>query len=141
MQFLDRDNVQTGRTYARWPLADKAKRYNVYGMIAPQNAVSVRFFATTNMEIHWDCAFLRVAAYEVELEREDDQLKVTVTNTGNLPLTGLQLTVSGCAEFAPFELKDQVIRTCAGEAPATARVSGALYWNGALPDRSVALGH
>lgn len=137
LRFLDRDNVQTGHTYARWPQQDK--RYNSYGMIAPQNAVTVRFFATTTTEVHWDCVFLRVSAYELSLEHAADQLKATITNTGDLPLTGLRLTVSGCADFPPFDLKEQVVRTCAGSPPATATVSGALYWNGALPDRSVSL--
>lgn len=141
LQFLDRDNAQTGRTYARWPQQQELKRHNSYGMIAPPNAATVRFFATTTTQIHWDCVFLRVSAYELTLEQEGTQLKATVRNTGNLPLTGLLLTVSGCADFPPFDLKEQVVRTCAGTAPATARVSGALYWNGALPDRSVSLEH
>ncbi|HEX8866718.1 MAG TPA: hypothetical protein VF821_13765, partial [Lentzea sp.] len=137
LQFLDPAGVQTGRTYVRSP--DRDKRYNIYGMIAPQNAAAVRFFAATNAEIHWTCVFLRVSAYDVNLEHAAGQLKITVTNTGNLPLTGLQLTVTGCADFPPFDLKDQVVRTCTGTPPATATVSGALYWNGALPDRSVSL--
>jgi hypothetical protein len=141
LRFLDQSGVQTGRTYARWPKQDTLKRHNSYGMIAPPNAAAVRFFATTTTEIHWDCVFLRVSAYELDLEQERDQLKITVTNTGNLPLTGLRLTVSGCADFPPFDLTDQVVRTCTGTPPATARVSGALYWNGALPDRSVSLEH
>ncbi|MEV6240814.1 hypothetical protein [Lentzea sp. NPDC051838] len=137
LQFLDRHNIQTGRTYARWPEQDK--RYNTYGMIAPQNAATVRFFATTNAEIHWTCVFLRVSAYDLQLAHDEGQLKITVTNTGNLPLTGLRLTVTGCQDFPPFDLKEQATHTCTGSPPATARVSGALYWNGALPDRSVSL--
>lgn len=139
LQFLDHAGVQTGRTYARWPLQEKSKRYNSYGMIAPQNATTVRFFATTTTEIHWDCVFLRVSAYEVGLEAAPDTLKVTVTNTGSEPLTSLKLTVTGCADVPPFDLKDQVVHTCRGSPPATATVSGALYWNGALPDRSASL--
>lgn len=137
LQFLDRTGAQTGRTYARRPLHKKPERYNSYGMIAPQDATTVRFFATTTTEIHWDCVFLRVSAYEVELEAAPDTLRTTVTNTGSEPLTGLTLTVTGCADFPPFDLKDQVVHTCGGSAPATATVAGALYWNGALPDRSV----
>ncbi len=141
LRFLDEDDIQTGRTYARWPKQDALTRHNSYGMIAPPNAATVRFFATTTTEIHWDCVFLRVSAYELDLEHYTDQLKITVRNTGTLPLTGLRLTVSGCADFPPFDLKEQVVRTCTGAPPATARVSGALYWNGALPDRSVSLEH
>ncbi|KJK43640.1 hypothetical protein UK23_32435 [Lentzea aerocolonigenes] len=137
LRFEDEANVQTGRTYARWPQQDK--RYNTYGMIAPQNAATVRFFATTTTEIHWTCVFLRVSAYDLVLEAAQNTLKITITNTGSLPLTGLKLT--GCPDATPFDLKDQVVRTCPGTAPATATVSGALYWNGALPDRSVSLEH
>lgn len=139
LQFLDRSGAQTGRTYARWPRQDLPKRHNSYGMIAPQNAATVRFFATTTTEIHWNCVFLRVSAYDLALAHETGQLKITVTNTGNLSLTGLRLTVSGCPDFPAFDLKEQVERTCTGTPPATAKVSGALYWNGALPDRSVSL--
>lgn len=142
LQFLDPTGAQTGRTYARRPLTEKLKRYNSYGMIAPQNAAIVRFFATTNTEIHWDCVFLRVSAYALELEQAADELKITVRNTGSLPLAGLRLSVQGCDDEdpTPFDLEDHVVRTCTGTAPATAGVSGALYWNGALPDRSVGLG-
>jgi hypothetical protein len=136
LRFVDGNGVQTGRTYARRPLRNQPKRYNSYGMIAPPDAAAVRFFATTTTEIHWDCVFLRVSAYEVELEAATDTLKVTVTNTGSEPLTSLKLAVTGCADFPPFDLEDQVERTCPGSPPATATVSGALYWNGALPDRS-----
>lgn len=139
LQFLDKDNVQTGRTYARRPQQEKPQRYNSYGMIAPQTTATVRFFATATAEIHWDCVFLRVSAYELALEHQADQLKITVTNTGNLPLTSLKLSVTGCQDFPAFDLKDKVERTCPGSPPATATVSGALYWNGALPDRSVSL--
>jgi hypothetical protein len=141
LRFLDQHGVQTGRTYARRPQRDELTRLNSYGMIAPQNAATVWFFATTTTEIRWDCVFLRVSAYGLELAAEPGELKVTITNTGNLPLTNLQLTVTGCAGFPPFELNDRVVRTCTGSPPATARVSGALYWNGALPDRSVTLGN
>ncbi len=140
LQFVDGAGVQTGRTYARWPRQTQPKRYNSYGMIAPPNAAAVRFFATTTTEIHWDCVFLRVSAYEVGLEAAQTTLKVTVTNTGSEPLTSLKLTVTGCADFPPFDLKDQVVHTCPGSPPATATVSGALYWNGALPDRSERVG-
>ncbi|MGW6936123.1 DUF7850 domain-containing protein [Lentzea sp. NPDC054927] len=141
LQFLDHAGVQTGRTYSRRPLQQQPKRYNSYGMIAPPNAATVRFFATTTTEIHWDCVFLRVSAYSLALESAGDMLKITVTNTGGLPLSGLRLGVPACEglDAEPFDLKDQVVRTCAGAVPATATVSGALYWNGALPDRSVSL--
>lgn len=139
LKFLDETGVQTGRTYARLPKQNTPKRHNSYGMIAPPNAATVRFFATTTTEIHWDCVFLRVSAYEFELEAAGNTLKITLTNTGSVPLTSLKLAVTGCADFPPFDLKDQVERTCTGTAPATATVSGALYWNGALPDRSVSL--
>ncbi|MCP2203763.1 hypothetical protein LX90_007490 [Lentzea flava] len=140
LQFLDEAGAQTGRTYARRPTQAKPKRYNSYGMIAPPKAATVRFFATTNTEIHWECVFLRVSAYDLRLEAGQDTLKITVTNTGSVPLTSLKLTATGCADTPPFDLTGQVVRTCAGMTPATATVSGALYWNGALPDRSVALG-
>ena len=136
LRFVDGTGVQTGRTYARRPLRSQPQRYNSYGMIAPPDAATVRFFATTTTEIHWDCVFLRVSAYEVDLEAARGSLKITVTNTGSEPLTGLKLAVTGCADFPPFDLTDQVVRTCPGSPPATATVSGALYWNGALPDRS-----
>lgn len=136
LRFADGNGVQTGRTYARLPGQNQPKRYNSYGMIAPSNAATVGFFATTTTQIHWDCVFLRVSAYEIELEAAGNTLKSTVTNTGSEPLTSLKLTVTGCADFPPFDLEDQVVRTCAGSPPATATVSGALYWNGALPDRS-----
>lgn len=141
LQFLDHTGAQTGRIYARRPLQQQPKRYNSYGMIAPPNASTVRFFATTTTEIHWDCVFLRVSAYSLELESAGKTLKITVTNTGSQPLSGLRLGVPACADLdtEPFDLKDQVVRTCTGAVPATATVSGALYWNGALPDRSVSL--
>ncbi len=141
LRFLDPAGIQTGRTYARWP--QQTKRYNTYGMIAPRNAATVRFFATTTTEIHWSCVFLRVSAYELGLETQGDQLRITITNTGNLPLTNLRLSVPACTglDAQPFDLKDQAVRTCTGTPPATATVSGALYWNGALPDRSVSLEH
>lgn len=140
LQFLDRLGDRTGRTYAHWPRTEEPRRHNSYGMIAPQDAATVRFFATTTTEIHWDCVFLRVSAYDLELDAAENTLRITVTNTGSEPLTSLKLAVSGCADFPPFDLTDQVVRTCTGTAPATATVSGALYWNGALPDRSVSLG-
>lgn len=140
LRFLDETGVQTGRTYTRRPTRRNTKRYNNYGMIAPPKAATVRFFATTNTEIHWDCVFLRVSAYDLRLEAARNTLKITVTNTGSEPLTNLKLTATGCADTPPFDLKDQVVRTCTGTPPATAKVSGALYWNGALPDRSVSLG-
>ncbi|SMD01253.1 hypothetical protein SAMN05660733_03304 [Lentzea albidocapillata] len=132
LRFHDRAGVQTGRTYALRPVRE-TKRQNSYGMVAPRDAATVQFFATTTTEIHWDCVFLRVSAYDVALDAGQDTLKIT--NTGSEPLTGLKLT--GCADSPPFDLnvKDQVVRTCAGTGPVT--VSGALYWNGALPDRSV----
>jgi len=142
-QFFDRDNIQVGRTYAGWPLAEKPKRHNSYGMIAPPGAATVRFFATTDAEIHWDCMFLRVSAYDVELTAMDGTFRITVTNTGSEPLTNLTVDLPACEglDRTPFDLKDQVIRTCTGVATGrvTATVSGALYWNGALPDRSAAL--
>ncbi|RDI32979.1 hypothetical protein DFR72_102227 [Lentzea flaviverrucosa] len=140
LRFHDRDGVQTGRTYALRP-GRETKRQNSYGMVAPRDAATVRFFATTSTEVHWDCVFLRVSAYDVALEAGQDTLKITVTNTGSEPLTGLKLAVTGCADFPPFDLEDQVVRTCAGTGPA--QVSGALYWNGALPDvsESLDLGH
>ena len=139
LQFLDDTGVQTGRVYSLRPTRREPKRQNSYGMVAPGNAASVRFFATTTTEIHWECVFLRVSAYDLALEAGQDTLKITVTNTGSEPLTGLRIT--GCGE--PFDLEDQVVRICPGTAPATATVSGALYWNGALPDRSerLDLGH
>jgi hypothetical protein len=141
LQFFDGGGVQTGRTYARRPLQAQPRRHNSYGMIAPPNAATVRFFATTTTEIHWDCVFLRVSAYELELDAAGSTLKITVRNTGSNPLTGLRLSVPACEDLdaEPFDLKDQVVRTCIGTAPAIATVSGALYWNGALPDRSVSL--
>ncbi|MEV6718839.1 hypothetical protein AB0M48_43155 [Lentzea sp. NPDC051208] len=140
LRFLDGAGVQTGRTYALRPVRE-TKRQNSYGMVAPRDAATVQFFATTTTEIHWDCVFLRVSAYDVALEAGQDTLEITVTNTGSEPLTGLKLTVTGCADFPPFDLEDQVVRTCAGTGPA--QVSGALYWNGALPDvsESLDLGH
>lgn len=140
LRFHDREGVQTGRTYALRP-ARVTKRQNSYGMVAPRDAATVQFFATTSTEVHWDCVFLRVSAYDLALEAGQDTLKITVTNTGSEPLTGLKLAVTGCADFPPFDLADQVVRTCAGTGPA--QVSGALYWNGALPDvsESLDLGH
>ncbi|MET9225014.1 hypothetical protein [Lentzea sp. NPDC003310] len=126
LQFLDRAGVQTGRTYALTPIR-QTRRQNSYGVIAPRDAATVRFFVTTTTEIHWECVFLRVSAYEVTA----DAHTVTVTNTGSEPLTGLRIT--GCGD--PFDLRDQVVRTCEGTGPVA--VTGALYWNGALPDRSV----
>lgn len=133
LRFLDRAGVQTGRTYALRPVTREPKRQNSYGMVAPRDAATVRFFATATTEIHWSCVFLRVSAYEVTRR----QSTVTITNTGSEPLTGLGIT--GCGE--PFDLEEQVVRTCEGAGPVT--VTGALYWNGALPDRSegLDLGH
>jgi hypothetical protein len=143
LQFLDGDGVQVGRTYANWPLTEEPKRHNSYGMIAPPNAATVRFFATADTEIHWDCVFLRVSAYEVELEAEDGTFVITVTNTGSEPLTNITLDLPECTDLdrEPFDLKEQVVRTCNGPTSGTVTVtaSGALYWNGALPDRSVSL--
>lgn len=133
LRFLDRTGAQTGRTYALRPARGEPKRQNSYGMVAPRDAATVRFFATTTTEIHWTCVFLRVSAYEVR-RRQDT---VTITNTGSEPLTDLRIT--GCGE--PFDLTNEVVWTCEGAGPVT--VTGALYWNGALPDRSegLDLGH
>lgn len=142
LQFFDRDNVQVGRTYAKWPRSEKPRRLNVYGVLAPESAAVVRFFASADTEIHWDCVFLRVSAFELELEAGDGTFRITATNTGSQPLTGITLSLPECADLdrTPFDLKEQVVRTCTGTAStATATASGALYWNGALPDRSVTL--
>ncbi|MCX2953628.1 hypothetical protein [Lentzea sp. NEAU-D7] len=140
LRFLDPAGVQTGRTYAL-RASRETRRQNSYGMVAPRDAATVEFFATATTEIHWDCVFLRVSAYDLTLEAGQGTLKITVTNTGSEPLTGLKLT--GCGDSPPFDLEDQVVRTCPGSAPATATVTGALYWNGALPDssESLDLGH
>ncbi|MGW6448774.1 DUF7850 domain-containing protein [Lentzea sp. NPDC055074] len=135
LRFLDRAGVQTGRTYALRPTTREPRRQNSYGVVAPRDAATVQFFATTTTEIRWDCVFLRVSAYGMELEAGPETWKVTVTNTGSEPLTGLKVT--GCGDPAPFDLDDEaVVRTCARTTPVTVTVSGALYWNGALPDRS-----
>ncbi len=140
-QFFGRDNVGVGRTYAVWLLAEKPKRHNSYGMIAPPSAATARFFATTGAEIHWDCVFLRVSAYDVELTAADGTFRITVTNTGSEPLMNLTVDLPGCdgLDRTPFDLKGQVIRICTGTPTGPATVSGALYWNGALPDRSASL--
>lgn len=143
LQFLSRDGAQVGRTYANWPETGEPKRHNSYGMIAPPEAATARFFATADTEIHWDCVFLRVSAYELELEADDGTFVITVTNTGSEPLTDITLDLPGCTDLdrTPFNLKEQVVRTCDGPrtGTVTATASGALYWNGALPNRSVSL--
>ncbi|GLY54359.1 hypothetical protein [Lentzea sp. NBRC 102530] len=116
------------RTYTLNP-ERQLKRLNSYGMIAPPGTTTARFFATTTTEIHWDCVYLRVSAYAATHRTG----QVTVTSTGSEPLTNLTLT--GCGDPTPFDLKDQVTRTCEGTGPIT--VTGALYWNGALPGSSV----
>ncbi|WP_394616017.1 hypothetical protein JNUCC0626_40940 [Lentzea sp. JNUCC 0626] len=127
LQFLD-DTGTPRTTYSLKP-ERQLRRLNSYGMIAPPGTTTARFFATTTTEIHWDCVYLRVSAYTAKAAAG----QVTITNTGSEPLTNLTLT--NCGTETPFDLKDQVTRTCEGTGPIT--VTGALYWNGALPDQSV----
>ena len=90
---------------------------------APASASAVKFFVSTNYNwAKWDCVYLQLAAYSVKKEVQNPETKawgpsatltagdtahyrITVTNEGTQPLTGITVNDPWCAaQPAPFDL-------------------------------------
>ena len=101
----------------------KVGRQDFPASTAPANAASVKFFVSTNYNwAKWDCVYLQLAAYSVKKEVQNPETKawgpsatllagdtahyrITVTNEGTQPLTGITVNDPWCAaQPAPFDL-------------------------------------
>ncbi len=132
---------------------------------APANAASVKFFVSTNYNwAKWDCVYLQLAAYSVKKEVQNPQTKawgpsatltagdtahyrITVTNEGTQPLTGITVKDPWCAtQPAAFDLAAGANKAVTCDHPNvtvgddkhvnTATVSGVKYPDGTLGEKT-----
>ena len=132
---------------------------------APATAASVKFFVSTNYNwAKFDCIYLQLAAYSVKKEVQNPETKawgpsatltagdtahyrITVTNEGTQPLTGITVKDPWCAtQPAPFDLaagKNQAVAcdhpnvTMADDKHVnTATVSNVKYPDGTLGEKT-----
>ncbi|HKN51673.1 MAG TPA: SdrD B-like domain-containing protein [Amycolatopsis sp.] len=144
---------------------DKVARKDFPPSTAPANAASVKFFVSTNYDwAKWDCVYLQLAAYSVKKEvqnpdtgawgpsatitaGETAHYRVTVTNEGTQPLTGITVKDPWCAsQPAPFDLAAGANNAVTCDHPNvtmaddkhvnTATVTGAKYPDGTLGDKT-----